>query len=518
MALPRLLITGASGFIGRHLLEVLKKDFEIIGLARRSQARCGAPFHENISWHMVDIGEPMQLETVFTEIQADGPVDVVIHLAAHYDFTGEDHPEYYRTNVDGLRNVLENCRRLAVKHFVFSSSLAACQFPPPGRALDEDSPPDGDHVYARTKAIGERMLAEYADAFPSVIVRFAALFSDWCEYPPLYMFLRTWLSRAWNARILGGRGQSAIPYLHITDAVSFLVRLLARIDDLDPGEVLIASPDGAVSHEELYLEATQYFFENARPPLRIPGLLAKPGIHLRSFAGRFMSEPPFERPWMARYLDKALTTDASRTRGRLGWSPRDRLAVLYRMPFLIENLRYDRIEWTHRNRDAMKQVRMRPNLKIHSLLQKHKETIAQECTHVLKARFPRYQDVPEHEHRWNHRLIMRNLFNAIRMRMKNDFMSYCRDLAERRHAQGFTCDELVGALQALNDICMRVLMEDEEAQDVRPNLPACITMTVQFGIDQVKDTYERLDAKVEAAPALRPSVGPDGSRPTSPPA
>ena len=38
------------------------------------------------------------------------------------------------------------------------------------------------------------MLAEYAREFPATIVRFAALFSDWCEYPPLFMFLETWLS------------------------------------------------------------------------------------------------------------------------------------------------------------------------------------------------------------------------------------------------------------------------------------------------------------------------------------
>ena len=50
------------------------------------------------------------------------------------------------------------------------------------------------------------MLAEYRDVFRSVIVRFAALFSDWCEYPPLYMFLDTWLSRQWNHRMLGGMG------------------------------------------------------------------------------------------------------------------------------------------------------------------------------------------------------------------------------------------------------------------------------------------------------------------------
>ena len=120
MALPRILVTGASGFIGRHLLDALKEDFRIVGLARRSQIRCGAPFHENISWHQVDIGDRENLGRVFDEIVAGGPVDFVIHLAAHYDFSGEDHPEYYRTNVDGLRAVLDHCRDLKPRCFIFS--------------------------------------------------------------------------------------------------------------------------------------------------------------------------------------------------------------------------------------------------------------------------------------------------------------------------------------------------------------------------------------------------------------
>jgi len=495
MALPRLLLTGASGFIGRHLLDALKDDYEIVGLARRSQIRCGAPFHPNIQWHQVDIGDPASLETTFSEIRAAGKVDVVVHLAAHYDFTGEDHPEYYRTNVEGLRNVLENCRRIQVGHFVFSSSVAACAFPRPGEALTEKSPPDGDHVYAKTKAIGEEMLVEYSDAFPSVIVRFAALFSDWCEYPPLYMFLRTWLSRAWNHRILGGRGESAIPYLHITDAIGFLTRVLARLDDLDDGEIVLASPDGAINHEQLYIEATQYYFEDAQSPIKMPKPLVKPGMQARVFMGRFMPEKPFERPWMAKYVDKELTVDASRTRERLEWYPRQRLEVLYRLPFLIENFKYDRLEWTRRNRDAMKQVRLRPNLKIHSLLQKHKEDIRLECTRILCERYPAYQNVPDQELRWNHRLILRNLFNAIRMRMKIDFMSYCRDLAERRMEQGFTAEELVGALETLDQVCIRTLMDDEDSEDVRPYLHTCISMTVRFGIDQIMETYDLVEEK-----------------------
>src|SRR3990172_8017809 len=103
MSLPRLLVTGASGFVGRHLLEVLKQDYLIYGLARRSQAASGAPVHPNISWFQVDIADAVGLGAVFQAILDQGGADFVVHLAAHYDFTGEDHDEYWSTNVNGLR-------------------------------------------------------------------------------------------------------------------------------------------------------------------------------------------------------------------------------------------------------------------------------------------------------------------------------------------------------------------------------------------------------------------------------
>lgn len=515
MSLPTLLLTGASGFIGRHLLDSLKDDYRIYALARRSQIRCGAPYHENIIWHQVDIGYPEPLRNVFREIQAGGGVDYVLHLAAHYDFSGQEDPEYHRTNVLGLRNVLENCKLLKPKRFFFSSSVAACAFPARGECLDENSEPDGDHIYARTKAIGERMLGEYSQHFPSAIVRFAALFSDWCEYPPLYMFLRTWLSRAWNRRMLGGKGQSAIPYLHVTDAVSFLSRALARQDVLDDGEVIIASPDGSINHKQLYQVATTYENDDARTPIFTPRFMVLPGIHVMSLLGRFQSEEPFEKPWMAKYVDLRMDIDASRTRERLGWAPRQRLEILQRMPFLIENLKYDRMEWTRRNRDAMKQVRVRPNLKIHSLLEKHKDEIADTFTEVLKEKFPSYQAMSDQDHLWNHRLIMRALRNAIRLRVKADFMDYCRDLAERRLEQGFSGQELLGALELLNEVCLKVVHSDPDAEDMRPHTPTCITMTLQFGMDQVMDVID--NQQVELGHYVPPAdTSPPDNPPTSP--
>ncbi len=496
----RLIVTGASGFVGRHLLDAWKDDYRIIGLARRSQARSGAPTHSNIEWHQVDIGDRERLARVFSEIAASGGADTCIHLAAHYDFTGEEHPEYWRTNVEGLRNVLDQCVAIGVRRFVFSSSVAASRFPPPGGVLDERSQPDGDHIYARTKAAGEAMLREYRDRMRSVIVRFAALFSDWCEYPPLFVFLSTWLSTAWNRRILAGRGASAIPYLHVWEVDPFLKRVLDRIDEFGPEEVLIASPDGAVSHKQLFEAATLLFHGEPSRPRYLPKSVCALGIRVRDLIGRLGTERPFEKPWMAKYIDLAMTVDASATRKRLEWAPRERLGILRRMPFLIENLKTDPLEWHRRNRAALKEIRQRPNLRIHALLERHEEAIARELTEWLESperreRLPHYQKFGRDLHRWHHVLVLRNLMNAIRTRERAVFLAYCSDLARRRFETGFAAEEVLDVFQALDRICLEHLLRDPDARGLEASIRAYVSMTLRFGADQVEEVFDRLSRR-----------------------
>ncbi|MCU0254134.1 MAG: NAD(P)-dependent oxidoreductase [Acidobacteria bacterium] len=491
MSLPSIIVTGASGFLGRFLLESLKEEFVIYGIARRSQARSGAPIHPNIKWYQVDIGDVAPLRAVFHRIRDKGGADTVIHLAAHYDFTGDEHPEYIRTNIDGHRNLLECCREMAIRNFIFSSSVAASRLPPRGDVLDETSAPDGDHIYARTKRIGEEMLEQYRHEFKSVIVRFAAMFSGWCEYPPLFMFLKTWLSGAWNARVLGGRGP-----------------------EFEPGEVLVASPDGATSHLELFRAATRAYFGKARTPVFMPKALCGPGMWMMDNVGKLTGERPFERPWMARYIDTVMAIDSSRTRQRLGWEPRQRLSILTRMPFLIENLKTDPIEWNRRNRAAMKQVEVRDNLRIYWLLVQHGEEIQREFFERLygpegQARFPSYQHLDTEEHRWALQMLLRQVLQAIRTGDRAIIAEYCRDIAERRYHEGFSVDEVCGALQLLNQISLKALRRDKETEGMFRQLREQITLPLRWGCDQAQDRFEQLEEARVRRGEPRPMVRTD---------
>jgi nucleoside-diphosphate-sugar epimerase len=119
---------------------------------------------------------------------------------------------------------------LRIKRLIFASSLAACSFPAKGKMINEKSKADADYAYARTKRQGEEMLKEYSRYFNCTIVRFAAIFSDWCEYAPLYKFLATWISNKWDSRIIGGKGNSAISYLHINDLICIILKIIEKTD------------------------------------------------------------------------------------------------------------------------------------------------------------------------------------------------------------------------------------------------------------------------------------------------
>jgi nucleoside-diphosphate-sugar epimerase len=345
-----MIITGATGFLGGQLVRQLRKEYRVVALGRRDPRDAGAPVGPGIEWFSVDIADRDALRVVFERIREMGGARLLLHLAAHYDFTGEDHPAYRRTNVDGTANLLELSEPLRLRRFIFASSVAACPFPKPGDAINEATSPSAPVPYARSKQAGEDLMWRYRDRVPTCIVRPAAVFSEWCEYEPLDAFLRTWTSRSPISRIIAGEGRSAVPYLHVEDLLSFFLRVVEKSDELEPAEVLLASPDGSTSHLELFEAVTARWFGALKHPIHISPAMAAMGIRMRELLGRIIGRMPFERSWMVDYIDARLTVDATRTRRRIDWAPNLDRHVLMTLSAMLDNLRVDRREWIRRNR------------------------------------------------------------------------------------------------------------------------------------------------------------------------
>lgn len=514
--LPAIIVTGASGFIGRNFLDTAKEHYYIYSIARRSRTEAGIAYHPNIHWIQCDIANRSSVKEVMHHIIEEGGADFILHLAAFYDFNYTNSPEYQRTNVNGTKNILELAKGIGVKRFIFASSLAASNFPAQDVVNTEKTPLDANYAYARSKKQGEKMVREYSKWFSCSIVRFAAVFSDWCEYAPLYKFLSTWLSKRWDSRILAGKGESAVSYIHVRCIVKLLMTIIYINESLPSFDIYAASPDGSASHRELFQIATHYHFGQSKKPIFIPKLLTYPGILFRNFL-RFLHltyYEHFERFWMLKYIDLKLNINSSYTRKALSWEPTSRLHILRRLLFLIEKMKSHPDEWLLKNEAALKRVTRRANLMIYeSVLAEKEKLLAKISDYVLSPErssdFRGYQKMDSDEFQCYLSNLYHLLLAAIRSGDRSLMLNYIDDIALIRFAEGFEPATIRETLSAFNEIITSELLSKKELRAIKQEIYDYISMTIQLAQDEVEDLYETLEQKIPRDRIPEKSLLPD---------
>jgi dTDP-4-dehydrorhamnose reductase len=145
----RLLVTGATGFLGRNLTRAFRSHTLVAAAGGREAPRTEdlAAFTERACF---DLRDPHATERW---IEAMAP-DAVLHLAGHPDLDHcERHPaEAEATNIDATRNLARACRRVGAKVVYLSTDRV---FDGETGGYRELSPPGPNTVYGRTKLIGE---------------------------------------------------------------------------------------------------------------------------------------------------------------------------------------------------------------------------------------------------------------------------------------------------------------------------------------------------------------------------
>jgi nucleoside-diphosphate-sugar epimerase len=496
--LPGLVVTGASGFVGRNVLASLANRYRLFCLARRSPREAGIPEHDNLRWSQVDVAEWDTMREVVDCIKRHGGASTMLHLAGYYDFQNMEHPEYERTNVGGTRNALELASQLGVDRFIFASSLAACRFPEPGQVITEETPVDADFAYARSKRAGEQMVREHADRFSVAIVRMAAMFSDWCEYPPLYVFMRTWLSQDWNARILAGRGESSVPYLHIADLVR-LFHIIAEQSATLPREVVLnASPNTCTTHRELYDAVTHGYFSDSRPPTMIPSPVARIGVAARWWLGRLRGQPPFEAPWMVEYIARQLRVDATRTHALMNWRPTPRLHVARRMMVMIENMKTYQGAWIQRNEATLYRIASRPNLQIAAVLDEIRDDLIGRIADIVgdpanAGRFCNYQEMERAQLEGVLRLFYQVVVTAVRTGDRRLVRQFAQIIAQQRRDEGFAANQVQAFLRTIGRLVFEALQQHPRLATMDQAIHDHVMLGFELAIDDVEDAYDMVD-------------------------
>ncbi len=159
------LVTGASGFIGSTLIELLNRQgIEVRALMRQTSSDANL---QGLQFERVP-GDIADYDSLCRAVEG---CDYVFHLAGL--IAAKDSNEYFRYNAEGTHLLAKAAatHAPALKRFVFVSSLAAggpALSPEPRKETDPDEPVS---VYGKSKLAGENFLLQYKDRFPVVILR-----------------------------------------------------------------------------------------------------------------------------------------------------------------------------------------------------------------------------------------------------------------------------------------------------------------------------------------------------------
>ena len=170
--MPRVLITGITGFVGSHLAErLLQSGDEVHGLAIEEPPYANlAAIVEHVDIHRADLADAA---SVRAGIEASRP-DVVIHLAGQAipSLAQRDVAGTIAVNVVGTATVLDAVAAYPGMRLIYASS-ADVYGVPVGIPVGEDAPLRPTNVYAATKAATEALVRELGDRGdnPTVILR-----------------------------------------------------------------------------------------------------------------------------------------------------------------------------------------------------------------------------------------------------------------------------------------------------------------------------------------------------------
>jgi dihydroflavonol-4-reductase len=313
--MEKVLVTGANGFTGSHLVKQLeRRGVSVVGLVRQSSdlSRLAAC---NLQRVFGDITDRDALKTAMIG------VDTVFHTAAYVELGLVDAARMERVNVAGTRAVLETAQAAGVSKMVYCSTIGVFG-DTAGRMVDETfrrTQTNFSSAYDRTKYDAQQLVDQAAAAgFPVVSVLPSGIFGadDPHFGPVLKQFLKGGLKLwAGGARVTG--------IVHVDDLAELM---LLAAEKGEPGEWYIASA-GEMTTREMFERCGQA--KGIPAPAEAPKWLVRLVGNVLDPIGRLFSwQPPLSRERVHYVYDRCVRVDGSKARQELGWNPRSAEQVI----------------------------------------------------------------------------------------------------------------------------------------------------------------------------------------------
>ena len=221
--MSKILITGASGFIGYHLVNCLIKRGDEIRCLVRKSSNIGLISVLPIEIVYGDVSDADSLE------KAVDKVDCVYHLAG---LTKEIKPGQFRAvNTEGTKNLVETClKRSEPPKIIHVSSLAAAG---PGSKESPKKETDAPHpvsLYGLSKFEAEKHLIAVSDKIPCTIVRPPFVFGEG-DRASLDLFKLVYKT---HTHLIPGWINRMFSFVHASDLSNFMIKVEEYGETLDP--------------------------------------------------------------------------------------------------------------------------------------------------------------------------------------------------------------------------------------------------------------------------------------------
>ncbi len=289
-------VTGATGFVGSHLVEELvKMGFEVSVLVRKTSKR------DLISSLGVNTVEGSLEELTLKEISE---CDFFFHIACITKAVRIS--EYYRVNRDGTKNVCEICEKYEkkLKKLVILSSLAACG----NNGIPESH-------YGRSKYEGDMVALSFSKKIPIVILRPGAIYGP--RDMDFYQIFRT--AKKFSILPHPGFNKKILNLVYVKDVVKAIILSIQK--DLPSGEILMVGDEKNYTWEEIR-DILSEVLKRKLILLKFPKFLAYPPAFFLQTASFITKKPyPLNLSRLPEFLEDNWGMDISETEKKIGYKP-----------------------------------------------------------------------------------------------------------------------------------------------------------------------------------------------------
>jgi UDP-glucuronate 4-epimerase len=232
----KVLVTGAAGFVGYHISQILCGiDYSIIGLdnlnnyydVNLKNARLKNLKKKKFVFEKIDLTERNKIFNLFEKEK----FDYVIHLAAQAGvrYSIENPYTYIDSNIVGFINILEACRNFPVKHLIYASSSSVYGSNVKQPFSEEDNVDHPVSLYAATKKSNELMAHTYSSLYkiPTTGLRFFTVYGPWGRPDMAYFSFTKNIFENKPIKIFNN-GNLERDFTYIDDIIDGIVKLINK--------------------------------------------------------------------------------------------------------------------------------------------------------------------------------------------------------------------------------------------------------------------------------------------------